>query len=140
MKNFFSGFLGPGAGDDDRPAGKDTGPRGEEIAVAYLQQKGYSIVERNYRLRFGEIDIIARDGETIVFVEVKTRKSIRFGSPFDAVDLRKQKKMSRVALAYLSSCRLLDSPARFDVVAVLLRRGSQPEVEIVQDAFELCGE
>jgi putative endonuclease len=140
VKDVFRDFPGGRSGDAGGKAGKNTGCLGEEIAVAYLRHKGYSIVERNYRRRFGEIDIIAKDGETVVFVEVKTRKSARFGSPFDAVDLHKQKKMSRVALAYLSSCRLFDRPARFDVVAVFLRRGSSPEVEIIQDAFELYGE
>lgn len=137
MKGVFSGFLSGRSGDVSRSAGKDTGSLGEEIAVAYLKQKRYLIVERNYRKRFGEIDIIAEDGETLVFVEVKTRKSTRFGSPFEAVDSRKQKKMTQAALAYLSSHKLLNRPARFDVVAVMLHHGSDPVVEIVQDAFEM---
>ena len=134
--DFFSGRLK----DVKNMAGKDTGHYGEDIAAAYLRQKGYSIVERNYRKRIGELDIIAEDGEVVVFVEVKTRRSTRFGSPFEAVDSRKQKKMSRIALEYLNSRKLLNRAARFDVVAVMLHEGSLPEVEIVQDAFEICVE
>jgi len=136
LMDFFSGRLK----DVKNMAGKNTGHYGEDIAAAYLQQKGYSIVERNYRKRFGELDIIAEDGEVLVFVEVKTRSSTRFGSPFEAVDSRKQRKMSRIALAYLNSRKLFDRSARFDVVAVMLHKGSLPEVEIVQDAFEMYGE
>jgi putative endonuclease len=132
-KDFFSG----GSGNVNKTAGKNTGQIGEETAVAYLKQKGYLIVERNYRKRFGEIDIVAQDGEVVVFVEVKTRRSVRFGSPFEAVDRRKQKKMTRVALAYLNSHKLFDRSARFDVVAVMLHKESGSEVEIVQDAFEM---
>jgi len=117
-----------------------TGPYGEEIAASFLQAQGYAIIERNYRKRFGEIDIIAEDGEELVFIEVKTRKSNRFGSPLEAVDTRKQQKMSRVALAYLNSLEMADRAARFDVVAVLLRGNLPPEIELVKDAFELCNE
>lgn len=132
-KDFFSG----GSGKVNKEAGKNTGHFGEETAVAYLKQIGYLIIERNYRKRFGEIDIVAQDGDVVVFVEVKTRRSVRFGSPFEAVDRRKQKNMTRVALAYLDSHKLFDRSARFDVVAVMLHKESGPEVEIVQDAFEM---
>ncbi len=140
VKEAILGFFSSKLNSANGMAGKSTGHYGEEVAVAYLKQKGYSIVERNYRKRFGEIDIIAENGETVVFVEVKTRRSTRYGSPFDAVDDRKQKKMSRVALAYLNSRKLFDKLARFDVVAVMLRDGSPPEIEIVQDAFEIYDE
>lgn len=117
-----------------------TGPYGEEIAASFLQAQGYEIIERNYRKRFGEIDIIAEDGEALVFIEVKTRKSNRFGSPLEAVDIRKQQKMSRVALAYLNSFEITDRAARFDVVAILLQGNLPPEIDLVKNAFELCNE
>ena len=118
----------------------NTGHYGEKIAASYLKGLGYAIIERNFRQRFGEIDIIAEDGEVLVFIEVKTRKSDLFGSPFEAVDSRKQKKMSRVALTYLNRCGRTDQAARFDVVAVLLQKTLPPKVELVRDAFELCHE
>lgn len=117
--------------------GESVGPYGEDIAVSFLKARGYQIVARNYRKKYGEIDIIAEDDGEIVFIEVKTRKSNLFGSPLEAVDLRKQQKMSRVALAYLNSRGMSDRAARFDVVAVRLD-AKQPEVEVVKDAFELC--
>lgn len=117
-----------------------TGPFGEKVAETYLKKEGYRILEKNYRTRFGEIDIIAEDGDDIVFVEVKTRKSDRYGSPFEAIDVRKQKKMSIVAMSYLGSCHLQDRPARFDVVAVLLSAGTRPQVELIRNAFELSAE
>jgi len=128
----FSGWLAK----TRMRAGESIGPYGEEIAVSCLKKKGYTIIERNYRKRYGEIDIIAEDSGEIVFVEVKTRKSDRFGSPLEAVDIRKQQKMSRVALAFLHSRGMTDRAARFDVVAVRLE-SRRPEVEVVKDAFEL---
>ncbi len=114
---------------------KATGRSGEDAAVQYLEKQGYVILERNYRLRIGEVDIIARDGEYLVFIEVKTRRSRSFGSPFDAVDLRKQHRISRVASAYMQGREL---PVRFDVVAVHLddRYGQGIRVELLKNAFE----
>jgi len=112
-----------------------TGREGEAIAARYLENEGYRIVERNYRCVFGEMDIIARDGKTCVFVEVKSRKSERFGDPGLAVDRRKQRKMSAVAMCYLKEKRLLGSPSRFDVVAVrFFPQGSR--VELIRNAFD----
>jgi len=114
------------------------GKSGEDLAVRYLENQGYTIVERNYRLRIGEIDIIARDGEFLVFVEVKTRRSSCFGSPFEAVNLRKQRQISRVALAYMTRQHCGDVAVRFDVVAVYLdQRASR--VELIKNAFEHSG-
>lgn len=91
----------------------------EEQAVLFLQEKGYVILERNYRCRTGEIDIVARDGEYVVFVEVKYRSLGAFGSPEEAVDYRKQRVISRIALTYLLNhgCNT-DVPVRFDVVSI----------------------
>ena len=115
-----------------------TGKIGEDLAVQYLEGLGYTIVERNYRLRIGEIDIIARDGEYLVFVEVKTRRNSRFGSPFDAVDFRKQQQISKVARMYLTQQGGEDVAVRFDVVAVHLD-GRSPGIELLKNAFEYCG-
>ena len=116
--------------------GKRTGKRGEELAAAYLAEAGYRIVERNYRCLFGEIDIVAWEGETLVFAEVKSRRSEAYGTPQLAVGHEKQKKISRIALHYLSEKRLCRSPARFDVVAVMLL-SQGPRIELIRDAFEL---
>jgi len=112
---------------------------GEDAAVSYLKDKGYVIIDRNYRRRFGEIDIVAEDKGVLVFIEVKTRKSERYGSPFEAVDFRKQQKMSIVALDYISRHNKENCPARFDVVAVMLKDGTYPQIELIQDAFEVSG-
>lgn len=117
-------------------ADQKTGPQGEEIAASFLEGQGYTVLHRNYRKRFGEIDIIAEDRGTFVFVEVKTRRNDRFGSPFESVDLRKQVKLSRVAQDYISRNKLEDRAARFDVVAVRLSSSSPPRVSHLQDAFD----
>lgn len=111
---------------------KTTGRFGEDCAAKHLAQQGYTILERNFRLRIGEVDIIARDGEYLVFIEVKTRRSQQFGSPFEAVDIRKQQQIMQVASVYI---RGKDIPVRFDVVAVYLH-GQDVQVEILQNAFE----
>jgi putative endonuclease len=113
-----------------------TGKKGENIAVAYLKSNGYRIVERNYKCLFGEIDIVAKDGDTVVFIEVKSRKSEEFGDPQVAVGLEKQKKISKISLKYLEEKHLYPCNARFDVVAIkMLPSGNK--VELIQNAFEL---
>ena len=112
-----------------------TGKKGENIAVAYLKSNGYRIVERNYKCLFGEIDIVAKDGDTVVFIEVKSRKSEEFGDPQVAVGLEKQKKISKISLKYLEEKHLYPCNARFDVVAIkMLPSGNK--VELIQNAFE----
>jgi len=111
------------------------GQKGEGIALSFLITKGYSIIERNYKTPMGEIDIIARDNETLVFVEVKTRESIEFGLPFESVDRRKRRKIAGVALSYLKRFDDLP-PCRFDVLSIYFRNGN-PEFELIQDAFEV---
>jgi len=113
------------------------GERGESLAAWYLRQEGYQIIEQNYRSHLGEIDIIAKDKKTIVFVEVKSRRSVRFGSPKWAVTPKKQRKISMVALHYLKATRQTDAKARFDVVAITSNR-DEPQIEIVKNAFELA--
>ena len=110
------------------------GRRGESIAEGYLLSLGYRILERNYRNPFGEMDLIAMEGSTVVFVEVKTRNSSRFGSPELAVDLRKQQRLSRIAMEYLVRKAWTCKPCRFDVVAI---RGK--DVDLIRNAFETGG-
>ena len=121
---------------------KELGAKGEEVAVNYLKSRGYRIVERNYRIRFGEIDIIAEQGDDLVFIEVKTRSGTLFGSPFESVTKQKQKQLSKVALEYINKQGFHDRPARFDVVGIELQKGSETfqdaAVELLQNAFDLC--
>ena len=114
-----------------------TGKRGEELAAAYLAEAGYRIVERNYRCIFGEIDIVAEEGETLVFVEVKSRRSEAYGDPQLAVGHEKQKKISRIAMHYLEERRLRHRLARFDVIAVKLLPSGH-KIELIRNAFEIC--
>ncbi len=117
-----------------RRIAKTAGQAGEEAAACYLEQLGWRILARNCRLPGGEIDIIAQDGGCLVFVEVKTRRSSRFGSPFEAVDSRKQQRLATAALAYMSK-RNLDMAARFDVAAVFPEHDSF-RVELLRNAFD----
>jgi putative endonuclease len=112
------------------------GTQGEKIAGRYLLSKKYKILHCNYRCRYGEIDIIARKKKVLVFVEVKTRRTNTFGSPLEAVSLKKQRAISAVAQQYLQHACLNDSAARFDVIAVHLN-SDNPEIEHIENAFEL---
>jgi putative endonuclease len=115
-----------------------TGKKGEDLAVAYLKQQSYLILHRNYRKRCGEIDIIVKDGETLVFVEVKARRNKRFGTAFEAVHFKKQQQISKAALAYLTEYNCHDSQIRFDVIAVYFK-GSETHIEQLKNAFEYVG-
>jgi putative endonuclease len=114
------------------------GSRGEKLASRFLRRRGYKILYRNFRgRRGGEIDIVCRDGDTLVFVEVKTRSSEDFGRPIAAVDRDKQRRVSQGGLAWL---RLLDNPDiffRFDVVEVIMPDDAKPRLELIQNAFQL---
>ena len=94
------------------------GKSGEDAAVAELERRGYAILARRYRAPQGEIDIVARDGETIVFVEVKAKETVEFGTAAEAVTAHKQRKVISVAVDYLARHRLIRSPCRFDVVTI----------------------
>jgi putative endonuclease len=108
---------------------------GEDLACTELQQRGYAILERRYRTRHGEIDIIARDGEVTVFVEVKTRIGTDFGDGADAVTAWKQRRISKMAVDFLVRHRLHDRPCRFDVVAVDMTGGSAT-IDVYTHAFD----
>lgn len=114
------------------------GKQGEEVACRELRRRGYAILARGYRTRHGEIDIVARDGGVLVFVEVKARSDQRFGGPLAAVTGLKQRKLTRMALDYLARSRTAGVPCRFDVVAVDLGQG-RPRVEVVTNAFAAAG-
>jgi putative endonuclease len=97
---------------------RELGDRGEELAVRHLRSLGYRIVERNYRCRLGEIDCVALHGKTLVFVEVKARRTDAFGGPLEAVDTRKRRRMTRLARHCAQEKKLSDVAQRFDMVAV----------------------
>jgi putative endonuclease len=119
---------------------RSLGQRGETAAAQYLKRKGYRILERGYDSPLGELDIIAVDGRTVVFVEVKTRASVDSGHPTDAIDATKQRRMTQAALAYLKAKRLLNTSARFDVVAIHWPADSNsPAIEHFENAFEPVG-
>jgi putative endonuclease len=101
-----------------------------------LKQKGYRVIERNYVCKIGEMDIIAKEKDTLVFVEVKARTSTTFGPPQLAVNPSKQMQLSKVALNFLKEKKLEDVKARFDVVAILLGARGE-EIELIKDAFDL---
>ncbi len=112
------------------------GQKAEDLAARHLKRRGYKILTRNYRTRAGEIDIIAREGKSLVFIEVKGRQSTRYGSAKAAVTPRKQRQVAKVALWYLKETDQLGVKARFDVVAVT-RKGQDVAIEIVRNAFQL---
>ena len=113
------------------------GRRGEDLAYDLLKKKGYKVLERNFRSPLGEIDIIAREGKTLAFIEVKTRLSADFGTAKWAVGSKKQRKLSMVALDYLKRHSLSDQAARFDVVAIDLDHGRE-KIELYRNAFDLA--
>ncbi len=117
---------------------KKLGTRGEKIATSYLRKQGYRIIERNYRSRLGEIDIVAREDENVVFVEVKTRRSTEFGRPEEAISYDKRRRLSKLALSYLTYRRIEDTNCRFDVVSILMDKKKVRKVkyiELIKDAF-----
>ena len=116
-----------------------TGERGEELACRELSRRGYAILARRYRTRLGEIDIVAMDGDVLVFVEVKTRSDERFGDPLAAVTFDKQRRLTRMALDYLARCRASGGPCRFDVVSVVIGSDRPPRIEVVANAFVSTG-
>ncbi len=113
---------------------RQLGDAGEDLAAAALKRQGYKILERNYVAPLGEVDLIARQGQTYVFIEVKTRKNERFGTPQEAVHPAKQNKLRRLADYYLKQKRLGEVEVRFDVVGIIMGE-ERPRVEIIQDAF-----
>ncbi|MBI5213025.1 MAG: YraN family protein [Nitrospirae bacterium] len=112
---------------------KTFGNEGEDIAADFLKKKGYKIIQRNYKTPLGEADIIVKDNNTIVFVEVKARTGDAFGQPFEAVNYRKQEKFKKIALYYLKHNKS-EMPVRFDVVSILSKKGKN-EINHIMEAF-----
>jgi len=106
------------------------GKKGENISVEFLKGQGYKIMERNYRCSLGEIDIVAKDKNVLCFVEVKTRKTERYGLPEEAINWHKQRKLTKVALTYLKEKKIYKQDLRFDVVSVY-----PDHIELIKDAF-----
>lgn len=114
---------------------RQTGQKGEAIAEQFLKKQGYRIVERNFRCKFGEIDLIAYKNKTLSFIEVKTRSSDAFGQPIESVNKDKQRRLVRLANYYLYKKKASDAlPCRFDVVSIMLK-GNQHEIELIQNAI-----
>lgn len=114
------------------------GERGEALAEEHLRRLGYRIVERNYRCRLGEIDCIAVQDSTLVFLEVKARRTTDYGGPLEAVDRRKRRKLTLLARYYVAQKGLEDTPRRFDVVGVWFTPGG-PRVDVIANAFDAEG-
>ena len=117
-------------------ARRQTGLFGEERAAQALTEAGYRVLARNYRCRYGEIDLVAEEGETIIFVEVKARRSTAYGDPALAITRQKQRRIARAAQHYLAVMRMPDRRARFDVVT-LVRESGGWRIRIIRDAFEV---
>ena len=139
MKLFGRDSAAPGT-DPLPPDNKSVGSLGEEIAANYLTARGYRILERNFRCKGGEVDIIARDpvDKSLLFIEVKARRSLAYGVPQLAVTPFKQRQISKAALTWLSKNRLHDANARFDVIAILLHTDAAHSIEHIKNAFELA--
>jgi putative endonuclease len=112
------------------------GKIGEDLACQELQRRGYAILARRYRRRGGELDIVARDGQTIVFVEVKTREGCDFGEGAESVTRFKRRRMASVALDYMARNNLVERPCRFDVVSIEMGERA-PRIELYQNAFDI---
>lgn len=115
---------------------KELGKRGEKIAANFLKKQGYQIIERNYRAKMGEVDIVAREAETIVFIEVKTRRSTDFGLPEEALSYDKRRRLTKLALGYLSYYKIKDKNCRFDVVSILMDEDRVKDIRLIKNAFE----
>ncbi|HTL69746.1 MAG TPA: YraN family protein [Candidatus Eisenbacteria bacterium] len=111
------------------------GAVGEELAFHYLISKGYKVLLRNYVCALGEVDLIAKEGGSLVFIEVKTRSTVALGTPAEAVTFRKRHQIVKTASYYLNRFGIRDRACRFDVVSVLLPPGGEPSIEVIQDAF-----
>lgn len=115
----------------------ELGRLGEKLALKEIKRFGYRFITSNYRCPLGEIDLIAKDGEYLVFIEIKTRRGKSIDYAKEAIDQRKMRQISKVALTYMKENNCLDRKARFDVVAIKMDQGKE-EIEIIKDAFELA--
>ena len=113
----------------------ETGNEGEEIAVRYLEEKKWTVIDRNYRFMKAEADIVAYDGKQIIVVEVKTRRGTGFGEPEEAVTEQKKKQLYKVTQAWLYERKMEGAPVRFDVIAVILKKNADPVIRHHEGAF-----
>jgi putative endonuclease len=113
------------------------GKKGEDIALSYLTEKGYELVARNYRFsRYGELDLVMRDGKYLVFIEVRTKKNKLYGSPLETIDYDKRRQIEKMAQLFLVKEKLSqDTFCRFDAIGIILSNNNEPEIEHIQDAF-----
>jgi putative endonuclease len=125
--------AGSTPGGDPRRA---LGQRAEQLAAEHLTRRGYHLIDRNYRWRGGELDLVAREGDTLVFVEVRARTRAEWGAPFETINRLKQRRVIRAALHWLMTHDLTRAPARFDVVSIMLPPAGPPAIELIQNAFE----
>ncbi|MCB9210300.1 MAG: YraN family protein [Ignavibacteriales bacterium] len=114
---------------------KQIGDKGEDLAIEMLVNENYEIVERNYRFGHGEIDIIAKKNDILVFIEVKTRKNLEYGMPELAVTKNKQRQIRKIAEAYLYEKKISDIDCRIDVIAILIKKNLPPEINHIENAF-----
>jgi putative endonuclease len=121
--------------EDRFDAAHALGRKGEEMALEYFRRKGYRVVERGYRQFRGEIDLIAYDGPTLVFIEVKTRATTEFGLPEEAVTSMKQSQIRKIARGFLLDRRLGEPDCRFDVLSILAPEGIDPIITHYENAF-----
>lgn len=119
----------------DSKSKKTLGNWGEKLAVEYLQKQGYVIIESNFYCRYGEIDIVAKEGPVWCFVEVRTRKSNSFGRGFESITAVKRTHITKTAIFFLNQRRLDDAPARFDVVSIDFYTGTDYKIELIKNAF-----
>ncbi len=113
------------------------GKKGEDIALNYLTEKGYELVARNYRFsRYGELDLVMRDGKYLVFIEVRTKKNKLYGSPLETIDYDKRRQIEKMAQLFLVKEKLSQETfCRFDAIGIILSDNNEPEIEHIQDAF-----
>ena len=116
-------------------ASKTLGILGEELASHYVRKRGYKLLVRNYRCPLGEIDLVARDRNTLVFIEVKTRRSLERGLPTESITSHKRAQITRCAQYYLKQYAVSEVPCRFDAVSVILSPEKEPDIELIRDAF-----
>lgn len=112
------------------------GEMGERLALKNIKRLGYKFIAKNYRCPLGEIDLIARDGDCLVFIEIKTRRGRSIGYAKEAINKRKMRQISKVALAYMKANNCCDVKARFDVIAINIK-GGREEIEVIPNAFDL---
>ena len=115
----------------------DLGSLGEKLALKKIKRLGYKCLTRNFRCSLGEIDLIAKDGDCLVFIEIKTRRNRSIGFAKEAIDQRKMRQISKVALAYMKANNCCDVKSRFDVIAINIK-GDKKEIEVIPNAFELA--